>query len=218
MSDSSLLKHAINSIRGYILEGRIKPGEKLNIDGLARSLNISKTPVREAMNALTADKLVIYRPRIGYAVRTITPEEFLALSQLQEVIETFMYIDVACLPQPIDYSRLEAINEEIKDAVIKKDEMRVFSLNEEFHMAIYRYCSNQKMVERLRELWNELLIHRFHMFSSPFFLQTIPKDHQDILEAMKLGDVEMIRKTVSTHFRNGNIAVVEGLKTGDINP
>lgn len=212
MSDSSLIKHAAASIRGYILEGRIKPGEKLNVDGLARSLNISKTPVREAMNMLAAEKLVIYRPRLGYAVATMTPNEFLELSELQEAIETHMYLKVAKQTPPMDYSELEEINREMIEAIKKRDEMRIFSLNEKFHMVIYKNSNNEKMLGRLRELWNEMLIHRFCMFSSLAFLQTIPEDHDNILAALKSGETDKIVKAVSTHFHHGNVAAIEGLR------
>ncbi len=210
MSDHSLSRHAVDSIRGFILEGRIKPGEKLNVDGLARMLNISKTPVRDAMNMLVAEKLVAYRPRLGYSVLTLTPAEFLDLSELQEAIETHIYLQVAKGDDPIDYDALEEISRETLAAIADRNAIRIFSLNEVFHMTIYRNCHNKKMLERLRELWNEILIHRFHMFSSATFLSTIPTDHANILAALKKGHTGEIIDAVHAHFHNGNMAAIEG--------
>jgi Transcriptional regulators len=209
MPDNSLLQYTVKRIRSYILEGKLQPGEKLNVDGLARALNISKTPVRDAMNTLAAEKLVVYRPRRGYAVATMTVAEFLGLSELQEAIESHIYLRVAQGETPIDYDALEAINDEIVEAIAVRDAVRIFSINEDFHMAIYQTFPNKKMLERLREMWNELVIHRLHMFSSETFLATIPTDHRNIMDALKTRDTAKILAAVHTHFRNGNQAAVE---------
>lgn len=65
--------------------------------------------------------------------------------------------------------------------------------------------------EKLRGLRNELLIHRFHMFSSAAFICTIPNDHRKIVEALKTKEPARITDAVREHFKNGTAAAAEWL-------
>ena len=55
------------SMRASILEGEIAPGTRINIDAVARSLGVSQTPVREVLQRLEGDNLVVYNPGRGYS-------------------------------------------------------------------------------------------------------------------------------------------------------
>lgn len=207
----SLSEHAAERIRKFILTGQIKPGERLNIDGMARTLNTSKTPVREAMNMLAAERLVAYRPKIGYYVPTMTVAEFLEMSEVQEALELYICMRIIRHRRQVDFAAAEAINDQIDLAIRADDPIRIFNLNEEFHMTIYRCCGNEKIVHELRRIWNEMLIHRYHMFSSPIFLSRIVSDHAQIMEALKAWDVSGVTEAVRRHFINGNRGTTEGL-------
>lgn len=207
----SLSEHAAVCIRRFILNGQIKPGEKLNIDGLARTLSTSKTPVREAMNMLTAERLVAYRPKAGYYVLTMTVAEFLEMSEVQEALELHIYIRIIRHKQKVDFDTVSAINNKIIEAIRRNDPIKVFNLNEEFHMTMYRCCGNEKIVRELRRIWNEMLIHRYHMFSSPAFLASIVPDHIQIMDALRTRDIPGITEAMHIHFINGNSGATAGL-------
>jgi DNA-binding GntR family transcriptional regulator len=209
MKNVSLLEDTVGRVREDILRGRIRPGERVNIDGLARLLNTSKTPVREALNMLSAEKLVVYKPKLGYYIPTMTLREYIEASEIQEAVELHLHLKISETGIDVDYALLESINLAIAEAVEKRDQWKIFQLNELFHMTLYQRYGNKKLILELRRIWNELLIHRHHMFSSPTFLSLIARDHAKIIEAMKTGAPQSITEAVRNHFKSGIIGVSE---------
>ena len=76
------------TIRGMLLTHEIKPGERLNIDSVARKLDVSQTPVREALARLESEELVVKQPLRGYAAtQVLSVEQLDDLFQFRSIIE-----------------------------------------------------------------------------------------------------------------------------------
>ena len=75
-------------MRAAILEGEIAPGTRINIDAVARSLGVSQTPVREVLQRLEGDNLVVYSPGRGYST---TP--LLGLAELRSLFEFRLLVE-----------------------------------------------------------------------------------------------------------------------------
>src|SRR5689334_14798651 len=74
-------------IRAAILDGSLKPGTKLTEQDLAAELEVSRTPVREAIRQLEVERLVSRIPFVGVTVTQLTPEEVIELLDIREVLE-----------------------------------------------------------------------------------------------------------------------------------
>src|SRR5260221_5583275 len=84
---ASLSKVASDQIRGQILAGKLKPGERLVEDKLSAELGVSRVPVREALLALSAQGLVHIEPRRGATVAEITPKIVAELVEVRALLE-----------------------------------------------------------------------------------------------------------------------------------
>ena len=84
----TLRAHVVKMLSADILAGKYKPGDRLNESQIARELNISRIPVREALSQLQEQGLVQNRERRGMFVTNIGPEEVLQISSLRIVLET----------------------------------------------------------------------------------------------------------------------------------
>ncbi|MCA4134514.1 GntR family transcriptional regulator [Arthrobacter sp. M4] len=79
---------AYGVLRALILESALEPGERLNIDAIARRLEVSQTPVREALQRLEGDNLVVYTPGKGYSTTPLLgPEELRSLFEFRLLVE-----------------------------------------------------------------------------------------------------------------------------------
>src|SRR5215470_14533065 len=85
---SNLTTLAYNSIKEYVLEGRLDESSRLTEDFLSGQLGISKSPIREALNRLEAEGLIRIEPRKGAYLRRLSPEEVTNLYDLREALET----------------------------------------------------------------------------------------------------------------------------------
>src|SRR6478735_3484745 len=83
----TLRAHVVQMLSAGILSGKYKPGDRLNESQIARELNISRIPVREALSQLQEQGLVQNRERRGMFVTNIGPEEVLQISSLRIILE-----------------------------------------------------------------------------------------------------------------------------------
>src|SRR6201993_1457990 len=83
-----LRAHVVRMLSAGILSGKYRPGDRLNESQIARELNISRIPVREALSQLQEQGLVQNRERRGMFVTNIGPEEVQQLSSLRIILET----------------------------------------------------------------------------------------------------------------------------------
>ncbi|GHF41525.1 DNA-binding GntR family transcriptional regulator [Amycolatopsis bartoniae] len=80
---------AYTSIRSWIVEGRLRPGERLIEQRIAAELNLSRTPVREAVRMLAADGLVVTARNRGAVVRTLGRQDILDTYELRARLESY---------------------------------------------------------------------------------------------------------------------------------
>src|SRR5450432_4132166 len=85
---STLRAHVVRMLRADIMSGKYRPGDRLNESQIARELNISRIPVREALSQLQEQGLVQNRERRGMFVINIGPDEVQQITSLRLVLET----------------------------------------------------------------------------------------------------------------------------------
>ncbi|GAA3748598.1 GntR family transcriptional regulator [Plantactinospora mayteni] len=86
---TTLADDVYESVRALVMDHAVAPGERINIDALARRLEVSPTPVREALARLESDGLVRKRPLVGYtAAPLLTRTEFDELVEMRLILET----------------------------------------------------------------------------------------------------------------------------------
>jgi DNA-binding GntR family transcriptional regulator len=194
-----------NEMRRRILEGLYSSGERLNVDELARTLDTSKTPVREALGRLESEGLVAFKPRVGWSVNALTVEEFTDFLEIQCALRFFISDNLLPYLDRLDFGRLEFINEELQKSLEGRDYFRIVEQNDLFHMTIFSIHGNKIMVQRLRELDGLIRLQRVRFFEQErAFFPTIAENafiqHQNILEKLKSRDAEAISRVSREHF------------------
>jgi DNA-binding GntR family transcriptional regulator len=129
-------------LRDRILNGTYAPGHKLNIKTLAREFGVSPMPVREAIRRLEAEGWLTYRRHHGAEVAPVDPMSASDALTTLALLEGFATALSAPHLQPDDFKRLRELNEDIREALIALDALRVFDRNRAFHQGIYQHCPN----------------------------------------------------------------------------
>ena len=131
----------LESIKEAILNGKLKPGQALVETDLAATLNVSKTPVREALKTLAGSGLVVMSPYKGAAVRTVDAE-----------MAGSVY-DVRMLMEPEALRRAIGLGASFDDAAQALEDVsdlaRRSLANRRFHRALYAGCGNPLMIQIL---------------------------------------------------------------------
>lgn len=140
---------AYERIREQIIDGAYPPGTRLVLDRLARELDMSTLPVREAIRRLEAEGYVQFRQNVGATVLALDAESFV------QALETFAVLESAATAQAAqhvtrdDLAAAAKLNEAMAEALDTLDRARYAALHDEFHALLASRCPNAHLVRVL---------------------------------------------------------------------
>ena len=201
------------SIKNDIIAQVFQPGEKLNIKELARKYNVSDTPVKQALQRLMDEKMVVNTPNKGMSIRTLTSHEMSDIFDMRLMMDTFFAKDIIATLNYNDTLRQQIIDNLTtqKNFIENNDSSHMpeeyFTLDLEFHTLFLTASGNQKAVDVFREL------QPFTYATGRYVKQPYSRDcecvkeHEAILEAAFAGDPEKLQEAVTTHLNNSRNAL-----------
>ena len=214
MPKISLAYQAANKIRSLIQENKLMPGAHINIDFLAKEFGISQTPIREALKKLIAEGIAVYRPKVGYSVRNLTLHEYLQVSEIHQVLETYLVKELAKMPFIVDMVSLNTINQELQSHIKENDLEGMARANDNFHRKLYENYHNKLLVSRLFDLWNEVRSLRNMMYENKIFTSKMVREHEAIIAAIAKGDPEAAERAITDHYISGRESAIISFPIG----
>jgi DNA-binding GntR family transcriptional regulator len=193
----------LESIKEAILYGKLKPGQALVETDLAATLNVSKTPVREALKTLAGSGLVVMSPYKGATVRTV-----------DAAMASSVY-DVRMLMEPEALRRSVALGADFTEARSALDDTsdlaRRSLANRRFHRALYAGCGNPLMVEILDGLRDQAALITVAGWGISPTWDTEDAEHRAILVAAEEGSGDTAADLLRRHIQTFADRVVEEL-------
>jgi DNA-binding GntR family transcriptional regulator len=196
------------SIRDQILSYTLSPGGRINIDQMARDLNVSNIPVREALSRLATEGLVHVIPYKGVTVAEMSLKDLDELYELRIELEGFATRKAT---QLIPEAEINWLDQEMKQSFISIDHCEgnletVMKMNEQLHGTILRYTHNENL-SKLIKLYLQR-IERYLIFARrDLEIETVKKEwreHQEILNYLKERNNQMAEKAMRTHISNSH--------------
>lgn len=203
LSEISLADQAAKQIRELILQNNLPPGKHINISNLARTFGFSQTPVREALKKLISEGLVVYKSKIGYAVRALSLHEYLQVSEIHKALEIYLVRELAPMPSLIDFEALYDVNRKMARFAAERRLDDVAEMNDVFHRKLYEHYHNHLLVSRLFSLWNEVRSQRNIMYNSSVFIGKIAREHEQILQALEAQNPDAAATAMEIHYKSG---------------
>lgn len=201
-------------LRNAILTQTFAPGERLNVHELAEKLDVSLTPVKEAVNRLAAEDLVEIRPRAGTFVSAISPDDVAETFQIRAALEALAAALALDHITDRDIARLRQIVGAMAappddDAARARHE----SLNAEFHDAIVSLSGNRRLMQMLRSLNAHIQIARIHRGRDEWRMRVDAEqaEHETILEALTRKDERALAEAVRNHIHRAADSLVRDL-------
>ena len=201
---ANLRSHIAQQIRNAILSGTFMPGERLVEMTIAKKMEVSRAPVREALSALEREGLLVSVPRHGYSVIDFTDKDIEEIYSLRSILEIGAVRRTIERLTPKLVSDLQASVEALGEAIDqKKDYPTQASLDLAFHEIICRAADHG----RLYSAWDTtrmqtwLLIGLTSRTHADYPNQ--PKEsHQRILKAMTARDLSSVENLLREHFED----------------
>jgi DNA-binding GntR family transcriptional regulator len=200
----SLPERIYSQLKMRILNGTLPPSAHLLEKDLCDELSVSRTPLREALNRLGNEELVVFRPHYGYQVAPITSAGFLQLRDLRVIVETQVAV-LACTR-----ARPEQI-EQLRDAAVMPDLIPGEDLsfvnfcqaNARFHLLLVRMTGNT--------LLENIVMSALDQYQRPAYLgigrvtdaHKASQCHLDIVQAVQTRDTLRAESAMSGHIMGG---------------
>lgn len=195
-----LNEHVYRTLMELITNGTFAAGTELKEQHLAKQLNVSATPVREALKRLASDGLVEIIPYHGAVVRTLNQREITEAYACCEALEHLAVSEAIEHMEPKDIENLYQLIESYRNADDSND---IFLASQKFDDYIYQMTQNRTLCELLAMLKG--IISRDKKYSSANIERrcAIYEEHRAIVEAMEARDKERAQDAISRHIRNG---------------
>jgi DNA-binding GntR family transcriptional regulator len=200
LENRTLREQVADHLREEILSSRLAPGAELSEVALARSLGISRGPLREALGQLAAEGLVTIVPRRGAVVKRLTRQEFIDAYEVREALES-LAIKLAVPRLKMDEkAELHRMAEQMERAARAGDTGRFFEINRQFHARLVRASGNRK----LEELHSQLVAQMGRLMRQSVELRggmdQSAAEHRAILVAVDAGDPERAARLLEEHI------------------
>jgi DNA-binding GntR family transcriptional regulator len=203
------LREAVqDAIRAAIVSGRYRPGERLLEDGIAQELDVSRNPVREALQALATDGFVVIEPRRGARVATVSRERAGDLFEVRESLEGLAARLAAQRRTPDQLAHLQSLVDAGSECVAAGRLTELPDLNARFHIALQGAAANTILAEtlgRLSPVITWVYAHRISARSHDSWTE-----HAAIVAAIAEGDPDRAATLACGHIAAARHAYLDG--------
>lgn len=182
-----------------IINGELRPGDRIVLDEIARELGVSKIPLREALSSLEGAGLVVNTPHAGPRVAPLPTHELRGIYHLREEVEPLaMQLAAEHLDEDA-LSDLRELNEDMRRGLGRLSDVEMGSLNSRFHLEIARATTFQTIVEVVDELLTKVRRYRAVIEGFAADWEHAIAEHDEILSALAAGDAARAVATMRAH-------------------
>jgi DNA-binding GntR family transcriptional regulator len=198
----SLADIAYNSLLAAIVNQNFEPGAQLSIDGLAKQLSMSNTPVREALMRANGERLVQQKTNHGFVVAPLlTITELHQLFDVRYLLETHA-LSLAQLPNDL-VSSLQSLAEQmdrVSDGAVYRDFKDYLLLDHDFHRILVSLSGNKFLLKAWEDLHVHLHLSRLYTGVGLFDRSDSASEHRTIVDALRMGDTKNANKLLGNHI------------------
>lgn len=209
MSRESKTKNLVvyEKLRQDIIEGTLRPGQRLVMARLAKEFKISETPIREAIRRLESDGYVSFTPHSGAMVTRLNDQELSEIYLIRISLEGLATRLAVPFVSPLDIKWLKKKNNEMKAAVKKGRFESLARLNKAFHLRIYKAAPSHRLYKMISDLWDAF--ERWPSIFSfvPDRAKTAIREHEDIIAALESTDVDKADILIKEQKKNTLVAL-----------
>ena len=195
----SLKDIAYDEIKEMIFYGKLVQGEKIVIDEMARTIDLSVTPIREALNKLEQEGLVEAKPRSSYHVVTLEASDIEEVYDLRLLLETYALENSA---ENFKHFPVRKYREMNRDALSSGDYQQFIETDIQFHHCIVDLCK-RRMVARLFDgIYNYVRLLYVPSAQYAGRLEMACREHDIILDKFEDNDLAGAVQSLKTHIAN----------------
>ncbi len=209
---AALHEQVAHRLRQMLVENRIAPGVKLNERELSEVLNISRTPLREAIKMLAAEGLVELLPNRGAIAVKLTQADVLNTFEVMAGLESQSGELAALRITDDELQEIKAMHYDMLAAYTRQDLPTYYRLNANIHSAINAAAKNPVLTTTYKQVNARLQALRFRSNQDGEKWKASVKEHGQMVSALEARDPVAMRAVLMSHLINKRDVVIEQLR------
>ena len=209
----SLHEQVAHRLRQMLVEGRIAPGAKLNERELSEVLNVSRTPLREAIKMLAAEGLVELLPNRGAIAVELSEADILNTFEVMAGLEALSGDLAAQRITQAELTEIKAVHFEMLAAYTRRDLPTYYRLNSAIHGAINAAAKNTVLTSTYKQVNARLQALRFRSNQDEEKWRAAMKEHDLMILALEARDPVALRSVLLNHLNNKRDVVMTQLRS-----
>jgi DNA-binding GntR family transcriptional regulator len=189
-------------IRQAIMDGILKPGDKLDTDQIAKTLKVSRMPVREAIKRLQLEGLVEVKPHKEVTVAIVTIDQMKDVLSVRSALEGLAAREASLRINDDEPNKLWSLYKEMEKMVETGETEGLLIKNREFHRFIHEISGNKVLQSIAENLFDSIERFRLQFMSMPRRPRQDLKEHLDLIEAIGSHDPEKAERLMRKHIEN----------------
>lgn len=206
---NSLHDEVAAQLRDRIFAGELMPGTFLDEARLAEELQISRTPLREALKVLTAEGLVRHEPRRGCFVNEVTEQDLDEIFPVLALLEGRCAREAAVNATDADLQELEVLHDKLNRHAKARRINDYYAANFAIHEAIITLANNRWLALVIGDLRKIVKLARLQQLHAPGRLDQSLSEHMAVFAALKARDPEGAEAAMRTHLTRQRVALRE---------
>ena len=206
---NSLHDEVAAKLRERIFAGELAPGSFIDEPALCSELEISRTPLREALKVLTAEGLLRHEPRRGCFVSQITERDLDEIFPVIALLEGRCAFEAASNATDADLAALDQLHERLQRSARAKRINEYYETNFAIHEAIILLANNRWLAQVIGDLRKIVKLARLQQLHAPGRLEQSLSEHMAVYAALKAHDAEGAEAAMRTHLTRQRVALRE---------
>ena len=216
LRNTVLHEQVARKLRTMLVEGRIAAGAKLNERELSERLQVSRTPLREAIKQLAAEGLVALLPHRGAVAIQLDEHEVAHSFELMAALEGLSGELAAQRISDAELQAIRALHFEMLAAFTRRDLSAYYRLNAQIHAAINAAAKNPVLARIYAQTNARLQALRFRSNQDERKWKRAVKEHSQMIDALAAHDAPAMRALLIAHLNNKRDVVLEMMRAGTL--
>lgn len=201
---STLRDKMVEAIEESLVSGDLKPGDRINETEIAQRMGISRGPVREAIQQLVGEGILVSRPHLGTMVAEWSAKDIAEVYSLRAVLEGFATGLVAEHATAADVAALQRLVDQMRQCGKTLDVKCVIRLDVEFHELLDALANHTLLVRALGSVFRKikflLAVDLNANLTTPDVFEQYANNHQAYVDAIRTGDRAHAEAQVRAHM------------------
>lgn len=182
-----LREQVYDYLRGEMNRGGLQPGAFLDLNGIARRLGISRTPLRDALLQLVREGYMEILPRRGFRLKLLTLDEVRHIYQIVGALESTAITQAGPQLGKAGLAKMKAANKGIHQAIKAQDYKLFYEHNSAFHEAYLEGCANPRLLALIQSLKQRLYDWPCRKVFLKSWELSLVKEHEDLIALLEAG-------------------------------